>query len=897
MASCCSTPAVPGVSPTPEERRAGSRHWLRLGLAALIAGQSMVFSFAVNLDTPEPSSYLVLHGLLALAAVAVFVLVGGPLARSAWEQARLRRFSVEQFFLVGVLGAFAASLTSSITREGDVYYEVVSVLLAIYSLGRIVGERQRRLALASASALREEFDLCLRVTCCGTEEEVRVADIRRGDRVRIRAGSGVPVDGVIDAGSALVAETPLNGEPFPVVKRPGDRLRAGSRVLDAALLAISAHDGCAREIDRLLESVESSVRGVSPLQREADRIVAWFLPAVLGVSLLTTLGWGWHAGWAVGLFNGLAVLVVACPCAMGLATPIALWSAANALARKGLVPRRGDFVERLASVDTVVFDKTGTLSEEHLQVLDWIEADGVDRRRLESEVATVQSQLDHPVARAFREWRRVEGVELQGGVETLAARGIAALVRSDRGVCRVELGNEDLVPVEERGRMQSLQAKLMAEGRTSDQARWVVIRRVGELAGVALLRENLRASAPAVMAALRALALDVRVMTGDRAGAAAALGLTGVRDGMAAVDKAGAVRELQDAGRKVLFVGDGVNDAPAMACAHASVALGSGAALSREAADAQLFGSDLSHVAEAIRLSRGTVRRIRQNLFIAAAYNFVGITLAVSGFLHPIVAVILMLVSSATVSVRALRGSGAVETVRQTSAKSFGTRRGVVASPANGGTGAEPEKEPETGRGMALLACIALGIQGLALVYLGGYEGVVGAALAGCFAVAACYLWSIRRTWQGHSYRTAFIVMTTVGSAGMMAGWWGDAGWGPAVRDGLCLCGCTEGHFVDAMKSGTGWMHLGMFLGAIPGFWWDGRRQEQPRWWDWRWLGCLAFMWLGMQAGVWAVMGWFPSHPQAQLLSTFLAMTCGMLLAMLVVCGPRLVEETRRTRP
>lgn len=872
MSSCCSTPVSAPDGRTPVENRETARHWLRLGLAAFIAGQSMIFSFAVNLDTPEPSAYWVLHGLLAAAAVAVFLLVGGPMARSAWEQARARRFSVEQFFLVGVLGAFAASLTSSLTHSGSVYYEVVSVLLAIYSLGRIVGERQRRMALESATALRREFDTCLRLTCCGKEESVPVSGIRAGDRVRVLAGAGIPVDGVVVSGTALVSETPLNGEPFPVVRRPGDRVRAGSHVLDAALCVEATHAGCAREIDRLLASVEASVRGESPLQREADRIVSWFLPVVLVLSLITTLGWTWHSGWAVGLLRGLAVLVVACPCAMGLATPIALWSAAHALARRGLAARRGDFVERLAAVDTVVFDKTGTLSEEHLQVIDWVEAPGMDRCSLGAEVAAVQVQMSHPVARAFRAWPASEHVTLEGGVETVAAIGIAARVKSASGIHRIELGNEDLVPDAERAAVESLKARLLSAG--SGPRRWVVIRREGTLAGVALLRENLRASAPAVMEALRDLGMEVRVMTGDRAEQAEALDLPRVRAGLAAVDKADGVRDLQASGRKVLFVGDGVNDAPAMACAHASVALVSGAALSREAADAQLFGNDLGQLAGAVRLSRATVGRIRQNLAIAAAYNFLGIGLAMSGFLHPIAAAVLMLLSSVTVSVRALRG-----------AKEENTITGVPEIPA--------VSVPAGSCWMGVLAAVALGAQGLAMVYLGGYTGWTASALAGCFAVLGCLLWSLRRHWLGYTYRTSFIVMVTLGNAGMIAGWWGDAGWGPAVREGMCLCGCTAGHFVDALKSGTGWMHWGMMAGALPGFWWDGRHRPGARKWDWRWLVCLAFMWLGMQGGAWAVMGWFPGQPQAQLMATFLAMTAGMLVGMLGVCWPRLVEESR----
>lgn len=842
-----------------------------MGLAALIAGQSMAFSFAVNLDPVEGAERWILHGMLALAAAAVFALVGGPLAGAALQALREQRWVVEQFFLIGIAGAFAASVHSSVSGVGDVYYEVVAVLVAIYSLGRIVADRRRDQALGAVASLRHEFERCTLLSCCGAEREVPVAEVKAGARVRVASGAGVPVDGWVREGTALVSETPLNGEPFPVVKRPGDRVWAGSHALDAALVVEAAHDGCARQLDRLLAEVEAARARPTGLQREADRIVAWFLPLVMILALLTTLAWGMTDGWARGIFNGLAVLVVACPCAMGLATPIAVWGALNRLARRGLVPHGGEFLERLAQVDVAVFDKTGTLTDDYLQVVDWIAADGLDRRELEAQIAAVQRSQSHPVARAFRNFAADPAWKAER-IEVLPGKGIAALVSGPSGVFRLELGNEELG--RESGEMwDALARRLDLAART----RMVAVRRDGVLAAVAGLRENLRASAPEVIGALQRAGISVRVMTGDRAEHAAALGLKGVEvaAGMSAEAKAEAVRALQASGRKVLFIGDGINDAPAMAAAHAGVALASGAALSRESCGAQLYGSDLSAVVDALGVARATVRGIRTNLRLAAVYNFTGIALAMSGVLNPVAAAVLMLASSFTVSFRALRlAEGVVVPVPQRKSRTGGSARWVP--------------------WLAGAASVALVGQGLLLGHLAALGPWGQAALGGAFALAAILAWNARACWAVRPYRASFITMLTVGNLGMVLGWWADAGWAPAIRDGVCLCGCQKSHFGAALFGGFGWMHLGMLAFSLPSVWWEQQlRIRAGGQGDWRWLACLAFMWMGMQAGAWAAIGWLPGQPQLQLLASYGTMTLGMAAAMLVICGPRLLAEAR----
>jgi len=847
-----------------------------MGLAALIAGQSMAFSFAVNLDPVAGPERWMLHGMLALASVAVFALVGGPLVAAAREALRERRWAVEQFFLIGIAGAFAASVHSSASGVGDVYYEVVAVLVAIYSLGRIVADRRRDQALGALASLRREFERCTLLSCCGEEREVGVSEVKAGGRVRVAAGAGVPVDGWVREGTALVSETPLNGEPFPVVKRPGDRVWAGSHALDAALVVEAGHDGCARQLDRLLAEVEVARSRPAGLQREADRIVAWFLPVVLILAALAAVGWGLTAGWTRGIFNGLAVLVVACPCAMGLATPIAVWGALNRLARRGLVPHSGEFLERLAQVDVAVFDKTGTLTDEHLQVVDWVAAEGVDRRELEAQIAAVQRSQSHPVARAFRAFA-ADPAWTSERIEVLPGRGIAAVVHGPTGNFRLELGNEWLGQ-ESGPDWEVLAAKLTGTART----RLVAVRRGGVLAAAAGLRENLRASASGVAGALQRSGVQVRVMTGDRAEHARALGLPGVEveAGMSAEAKAEAVRALQASGRRVLFIGDGINDAPAMAAADAGIALTSGAALSREASGAQLFGFDLSAVVDALAVARATVRGIRTNLRVAAVYNFTGIALAMAGVLNPVAAAVLMLVSSFTVSFRALRLAEGASL-----------------------PGPEPERRAQKRTAAPWVPWLA-GAVGLALLGQGlllGHLGALGSwgqvALSGVFALFAVLAWNLRGHWAVQPYRASFIAMVAVGNLGMVLGWWADAGWAPAIRDGVCLCGCQKSHFGAGLFGGLGWMHLGMLAFSLPLVWWEQRvRVRGGGRGDWRWLACLALMWLGMQAGAWAAIGWLPGQPRLQLLASYGAMTAGMAAAMLVVCGPRLLAEARAGR-
>jgi len=643
MSACCSSP-VPDAAPSPccpgpgvsAEDRARSLMWLRLGLAAVIAAQSMIFGLAVNLSPTDAWTRALLHGVLAAAAVTVFLLVGLPLLVEAIAAARRGRLVVEQLFLAGIFGAFFASVVCTFTGAGHVYYEVVAILLAIYTFGKVLGDNRRRAAWSAATALEREFSQARRPD----GSMVPVSEIKPGDRVIVLPGEAVALDGAVLTGTALVREAALTGESVPVVRRPGDAILAGGHVLDERLEITATQPGTERQLDRLLAEVAAARQRPTAWQREADRIVAWFLPAVCAIALATFVFWSAALGWAAGLFYALAVLVVACPCALGLATPIAIWSAINALAKRGITARSGDFVERLARTDTVVFDKTGTLSEDALALLDFVAVEENERAGLLSRIAAVEARSAHPLARAFHREKVEASLEVVRH-RVIPGCGVEADVRVDGNSVTLQIGNAQLI---EKGDFSTAIEKLATQLHApAEEAHRVYVLEDGRLAGLAVLRETLRPSSARALGMLAKLGLRVEVMTGDQPGRAEQLGLPelpATRSGLSPDDKAALVGDLQAAaaarGRTVLYIGDGINDSPAMARAGASLALAGGSQLARETAGAQLYGHDLTAVPAALVIARKVRDGLRRNLGFAAIYNFVGIALAVTGILHPI---------------------------------------------------------------------------------------------------------------------------------------------------------------------------------------------------------------------------------------------------------------------
>ncbi len=474
------------------------------------------------------------------------------------------------------------------------------------------------------------------------EHEVALEDVRVGDVLIVRPGETVPVDGVVVEGRSSVDESMITGESLPVDKDPGASVVGATINTWGSFRFRAVRVGEDTALARIIKLVEEAQGSKAPIQRLADVIAGYFVPAVIGVALLTFAVWalfGPAPRLVFALLNFVAVLIIACPCAMGLATPTAIMVGTGKGAERGILIKSGESLETLHKVDTFVFDKTGTLTEGRPEVTDVVPAPGVPVEDLLRLAASVESPSEHPLGRAIvrraaasgfvpekvDEFRALEGM----GVEAVA-RGARVLVGSLRLVASAGV---DVAP------LAADAARLAAEGRTAAYAAFD-----GRLAGLFALSDTLKPGARPAVDKLRRQGLRVVMLTGDNARTARSVaGAAGIEEVIAEVlpgDKADIVRKLQQEGRRVAMVGDGINDAPALARADVGVALGTGTDVAMASADVALISGDLEGVVAARELSRRTIRTIRQNLFWAFAYNVVGIPVA-AGVLYPFLGVLL----------------------------------------------------------------------------------------------------------------------------------------------------------------------------------------------------------------------------------------------------------------
>ena len=640
-----------------------ARVWLRLAVAAVFAGQGMVLSLAVNLTPPAfgGAVYWVLHGGLIAATMGVLVFLGGPLFRATFAMVRERRLSIEGLFTLSLLGAFAGSLVATFTGTGDVYYEVVAIVLAIHTVGRLVGQRSRARLREESARLRETFDTARVVEDGEAPVRMPLSELTEGSVVRVAPGEPFTVDGTVVAGTGFVSETALTGEPTPVVRHEGDRVRAGTWSVDGRFDVRAAALEGDRELDGILRTVEDAGGRPSELQTQADALMRGFLPFVVGVSAATAIYWSFAAGWVEAVLNSMAVLLVACPCALGLATPVAVWQGLYRLAGIGLVSRDGALLDALARTRRVFFDKTGTLSESALRWTEFLVLRGGAERRapLLRALAAVEADLPHPVARALSHGpdAEAEADGVEGGVcrvedlRVLPGRGVSARVSVDGVTFSLTAGEP------EGGAADPVHAEALRAGLRDTVGKRVFVWVDGEPAAVAVLREQARSGTASTWEALEALGVRATVLTGDPAPALELPASVPVKAGLSAADKERAVIAAASAGEYPLVVGDGINDAAAMARASGAVAMGGGSAYTRATAAGQLAGDRIDAVPRAISVARKVHRTLRGNLLYAAAYNVLGMGFAAAGMLHPVFAAVLMLGSSFFVTARALHAA------------------------------------------------------------------------------------------------------------------------------------------------------------------------------------------------------------------------------------------------
>jgi Cu+-exporting ATPase len=624
-------------------------------LVAAVLSLPLVLPMAASL---AGAHWMLPAWLQAVLATPVQFVLGAPFYVGAWKALRARAGNMDLLVAIGTSAAYFLSLYLWLARgEAHLYFEASAAVITLVMLGKWLEARAKGRtteALRALAALRPEK---ARVIAGGVEREVAIDSLRVGDVVAVLPGERIPADGEVIEGESSVDESLVTGESLPVAKAKGATLVAGAINGDGRLVVRTSAIGAASLLGRIIASVESAQAAKAPIQRLVDRVSEVFVPVIVAIAGVTFLAWGLAAGdWTAATLHAVAVLVIACPCALGLATPTAVMAGTGVAARHGILIRDAEALELAHRVRVVAFDKTGTLTEGKPALVRVIPVQG-DRAGVLRLAAAIQQGSSHPLARAVVRAAADEGIAPPPASAARAepGRGVEAQVEgrtlalaSDRWVA--ELHAQGREPLE------SGAASLRASGHS---LAWLVeTGPAARVLGLLAFADRVRPDAAALVAHLRALDVTPVMLTGDHEGAAravgAALGIEDVRAGLLPEDKASAIAELRRTHGTVAMVGDGINDAPALAAADVGIAMGGGTDVAMHTAGITLVRSEPALIADAIGISRRTYAKIRQNLFWAFVYNLVGVPLAALGMLNPVVAGAAMAFSSVSVVSNAL---------------------------------------------------------------------------------------------------------------------------------------------------------------------------------------------------------------------------------------------------
>lgn len=558
---------------------------------------------------------------------------------SAWSALRHRTSNMNTLIALGSSTAYfysaVVTLSGSTIGNGETYFDTSTAIIALVLFGRLLEARAKGSASDAIRTLIGMQPQTARVTRNGEEQDLPAGDVVPGDTVTIRPGERIPVDGVVTTGTTAVDESMLTGESIPVEKRKGDVVFGGSVNTSGGISIEATKVGSATAIAQIIRMVQQAQGSRAPVQRLADTVAAYFVPGVLAAATATFLGWwlfGPQPAFDTAMLSAIAVLIIACPCALGLATPAAIMVGTGAGARYGVLIRGAEALEQAHKLDVVVFDKTGTLTKGEPRVTDVLPR-GVSENELLSLTAAVEQQSEHPIATAVVRAARDRGINFPRASDFQAAPGLG--VRASVDVDSITVGGLGLVRgagIDLGGTAESAVRVLAERGRTP-----LVVLRNDLVIGILGVADTVRDESAEAVAALKAMGLEVAILSGDirpvAEGIAAELGIGRVMAEVLPGAKAAEVQRLQKEGKRVAMVGDGVNDAPALTQADVGIAIGSGTDAALEAADVALMTADVRLAGAAVRLSRSTMRTIRQNLAWAFGYNLVLIPVA-AGVLH-----------------------------------------------------------------------------------------------------------------------------------------------------------------------------------------------------------------------------------------------------------------------
>jgi P-type Cu+ transporter len=640
------------------QRRAAAWRALRveLAIAAILTAPFVVQMVLMFVPGTVMHDELLPRWLqLALATPVQFV-IGRRFYAGAWHALRGGGANMDVLIVLGTSIAWLWSATVTLLGlDAHVYFEASAAIVTLVLLGKALEARARAGTSAAIEALLRLQPKTARVERDGVEVEVPLETVVVGDRFIVRAGEAVPVDGKVVDGVSLVDESMLTGESRPIAKSAGARLFAGTVNLDGFLRCDATGVGETTLLAGIVRLVGEAQGSKAPIQRLADRVSGIFVPVVVAIAALTFVAKWWFASDVTpAIVNAVAVLVIACPCALGLATPTAIIVGTGRAAQLGVLIRNAVALENAGRLTTLIVDKTGTVTEGAPAVTRVEALDGASAREVLAIAAALEQGALHPLAQAIVAKAREDAIELPPIADFVMRPGQGAEGRVGAQRCEALVGSLAFLASRDIAIDETRMQPWMESGQSI-----VGVALDGRLAGVVALADRVRATSAPAIARLAAAGIDVVMLSGDNAATAEAVarevGIATWRGGATPAAKAAEIRRLQAAGHVVGMVGDGVNDAPALAAADVSFAIGAGSAVAIEAADITVIRADLGAVLDAILLSRATRGRIRQNLFFAFAYNVLGIPLAALGWLNPVIAGAAMAMSSVSVVGNALR--------------------------------------------------------------------------------------------------------------------------------------------------------------------------------------------------------------------------------------------------
>ncbi|HEX4706404.1 MAG TPA: copper-translocating P-type ATPase [Candidatus Udaeobacter sp.] len=611
-----------------------------------------------------------------ILSTPVVLWCGWPFFQRGWQSIVNRSLNMFTLIAIGVGAAYFYSAVvmllpqifpPSFVAHGKIgiYFEAAAIITVLVLLGQVLELRARN---RTGSAIRALLDLApktARLVRDGEEHDVPLDQVQRGDRLRVRPGEKVPVDGRVIEGRTSIDESMLTGEPMPVEKASGDRVTAGTVNQNGSIVIEAERVGSETVLSHIVEMVAQAQRSRAPIQSLADKVASWFVPAVIAIAIITFLVWffiGPEPRLAYGIVNAVAVLIIACPCALGLATPMSVMVGVGRGAQAGVLIKKAEAIELMEKVRTLVVDKTGTLTEGRPRLTSIVPTDSISEQELLAAAAAVEQNSEHPLAAAIVSGAKERGVRTPSvrDFQSTTGGGVVGQVNRHRVIVGKPLflrsqGISDLEGLEQKA------GELQQQGQTA-----IFVALDNRPAGILAVADPIKPSAPAAIEHLHKLGIKIIMLTGDNERTAFAvaqkLGIDEVEAGVEPQRKHERIARLRKQGNVVAMAGDGINDAPALAAADVGIAMGTGTDVAMESADLTLLKGDLRGIEKAIRLSRAMMRNIRQNLFFAFIYNALGVPIA-AGVLYPFFGILLdpiiagaaMSFSSVSVIANALR--------------------------------------------------------------------------------------------------------------------------------------------------------------------------------------------------------------------------------------------------